>query len=142
MTLAQYSKRLRMVDVNTVASLTTPVLSPGQAFKSQLTIATYKAAQLLSVSSSAAARIEIYGTGVAQNADFSRGLDVPPGAGTAQNLVTDIALDTAPFVWTYQNRVATNGNNPQTSVLYVTVTNIGNGARAITVTLNYVPLES
>lgn len=123
-------------------SITTPFLTPGQAFKGSLTISTYKALQLLSVSASGAARIELYGNSSTQNSDFSRAIDTAPGAGTAQNIITDLALDTAPFRWIFQNRIAGNADTPQQTLIYITVTNIGSFTAALTVSLNYVPTES
>lgn len=122
-------------------SFTTSTLVPGHGQKMIVSLGTYKACQVLGFSAGSAARIEIYGTSTAQSTDFSRPLDTPPPAGTAQNIVTDVALDTAPFIWAFQNRVAANRDSPQVPQLYATVTNIGTGTQAITVTMTYVPLE-
>lgn len=123
------------------ATITTTVLGPGQQFVGTLPNIgrTY---QLLTVASSIAARIQVYGTAIAQTADLSRALDQPPPAGTAQNIITDIALDTAPLNWSFQNRVGANGDNPQVPSAYMTITNLSGAALPITVTLQYVPIES
>jgi hypothetical protein len=73
---------------------------------------------------------------------MSRGLDVAPGAGTAQNIICDVVLDTVPYQWTFQNRTGANGESPQTTAIYVTVTNLNTTSSAVTVTLLYVPLAS
>jgi hypothetical protein len=123
------------------AVITTSVMGPGAQFIGTLPNIgrTY---QLLSVTSNTAARVQIYGTSFAQTADLSRALDQPPAAGSTQNIVTDIALDTAPFSWAFQDRVGANGENPQTPASYMTITNLSAAAVAITVTLNYVPIEN
>ena len=122
------------------ASLTTTSLAPNAKFTGQLVVA--KAAQLLALSANRACRVEFYGTPTAQSLDFSRPLDTPPPAGTVQNIIADIALDTSPFGWPFQNRVGVNGNSPQTTIFYVTVTNLGSVATAITISLLFVPMES
>jgi hypothetical protein len=121
-------------------SLTTPSLGPGARFVSALNIS--KSFQPLLISSTVAARLELYGTATTQAGDAGRGLDVAPPAGTTQNIITDVALDTAPFQWSYQDQVGANADNPQVPLAYLTVTNLSAGSAAITVTLLYVPLES
>lgn len=120
------------------ATTTTPSIGPNVKFTGVLTLA--KAFQLLSVTTSSPARIQFYGTSVARANDLARALDAAPGAGTAQNIICDLVLDTAPYQWTFQDRIAANGDNPQTTLIYVTVTNLDVTSDAITVTLNYVPL--
>lgn len=120
--------------------LKTPTLPPGNTFTSSVTMA--PSFQLLLVTADAACRVEIYGTVAAQLQDIARAVDVPPPAGTMQNLISDVALDTVPFQWSYQNRIGANADNPQTSAIYVTVTNLSaTTSFAFTVTLRFVPLE-
>jgi hypothetical protein len=119
--------------------LVTPILIPGGQFTKSVQMAT--SFQLLSVVASAICRIEIYGTASAQSQDIARAIDVPPPAGTLQNLISDVALDTVPYQWFYQNRIGANADHPQTPTIYITVTNIGTIAAAITLTLQYVPIE-
>lgn len=121
------------------ASVTTALLSPGQQWAGIIPMS--KAFQLIGLSSVSACRVRLYGTQIAQTGDYSRGVDVPPPAGTVQNIICDIALDTNPFQWAFQNRLGTSGNSPQTTILYVTVTNLGASSRPVTITLQYVPLE-
>lgn len=122
------------------ATLTTAVLSPGAKFSGHINLS--KSFQLLSIAISSAARVELYGTANAQSLDLARGLDIPPAAGTAQNIICDVILDTAPYQWSFQNRVGANADTPQSSSVYVTVTNLGTTSAAITVTLAYVPMEA
>jgi hypothetical protein len=122
-------------------ALTTAVLNPGMMFKGVLDIS--KAFQLLSLASSTACRIELYGTKLAQNLDVGRALDTPPPAGVTQNIICDLVLDTNPYQWSFQNRTGNNGDAPvQQADIYVTVTNLGASSTAITVSVLYVPLES
>ncbi len=122
------------------AVLTTTVLAPGQQF-----IGSFNdiglSFQLLSVTSNVPARFELYGTPSAQTADLSRALDQPPPAGTSQGIITDVALDTIPLQWFFQNRIGANGDIPQKTIGYVTVTNLSAAATSIMITLQYVPLE-
>lgn len=122
------------------ATVTTAVLSPNSKFTS--TIGMTRSYQLLSLSVSSSARVQLYGTSVAQSADLSRGLDVPPAAGTAQNIICDVVLDTAPTIWSFQSRMGANADTPQSTVTYITVTNLDTNSDAITVTIQYVPFEA
>lgn len=123
------------------AVITTTVLGPGAQFVGTLPNIG-RSFQLLTVSSNIAARIQLYGTQFAQTADLSRALDQPPPAGTAQGIITDVALDTNPLSWNFQDRVGANGDVPQNPVSYCTITNLSGAAVAITVTLQYVPIEN
>ena len=121
-------------------STTSGSLNPNQSFVSSVQVA--KSFALLGVTTSAPARVQLYGTQAAQTSDAYRGLDVPPPAGTLQGLICDVALDTAPFNWTFQDRVGANCDSPQTPTIYLTLTNIGSASGSISVTLLFVPLES
>lgn len=120
-------------------SVTTPVLNIGDIFTGQLIMA--KSFQLLLVSASATCRVELYGTALAQTLDLSRGLDSPPGAGTFENIISDAVLDTTPFQLYFQNRIGANGDSPQASIIYVSITNIDAVSEPFTVTFQFVPLE-
>lgn len=123
------------------AVITTTVLGPGAQFVGTLPNIG-RSFQLLTVASNTPARIQLYGTAFAQTADLSRGLDQPPPAGTAQGIITDVALDTNPLSWNFQDRVGANGEVPQQPTSYMTITNLSGAAVSITVTLQYVPIES
>lgn len=122
------------------AVMITTVLGPGQRFVNSFNDIGLSF-QLLSVSSTVPARFELYGTANAQMADLSRALDQPPPAGTSQGIITDVALDTAPLQWFFQNRIGANGDIPQRTIAYATITNLSASATSITITLQYVPLE-
>lgn len=123
------------------AVITTTVLGPGAQFVGTLPNIG-RSFQLLTVAANVAARIQIYGTKFAQTADLSRAIDTAPPAGTTQGIVTDVALDNAPFQWNFQDRVGANGDVPQNPVAYMTITNLSGAAVPITVTLQYVPIET
>jgi len=95
---------------------------------------------LLLLSSSATCRVELYGNASIQAGDLARPLDTPPVS--PQNIITDVVLDTVPYQWSWQNRIGANADNPQTSLVYITVTNLNVSSSAITITVSYVPLES
>ncbi len=119
-------------------STKTPVINPGASFTGSFTLS--KVFQLLSLSSSNPSRIRLYGTATEQAADSFRGLDISPPAGTAQNIICDVALDTAPFLWSFQDRVGSNRDNPATSTIYITVTNLEAISDSFTLTFEYVPV--
>ena len=122
------------------AVVRTPVLFPGNKFTG--TIALPKSFQLLSLAVGSPCRIQLYGSALAQSQDSSRALDAAPAAGTTQNIICDVALDTAPYQWAFQNRIGANTESPQTATIYVTLTNLDATSDAITLTVQYVPLES
>lgn len=117
----------------------TPILNPGDTFTGVVSIA--KSFELISVTATAAARVELYGTNLAQVIDSGRALDVAPDAGTAQDIITDVALDTFPYSYSWQNRIAHNGDTPQTAFIYISITNIDTVSVGISVTVQYVALE-
>jgi len=118
----------------------TPVIFPGNKFVGSASLP--KSFQLLSIAVGSPCRVQLYGTALAQSQDLSRALDTPPGAGTAQNIICDVALDTAPYQWSFQNRIGANADNPQSATIFVTITNLDATSDAITLTIQYVPLES
>lgn len=119
----------------------TTVLAPNQQFVSSLNSIGHSF-QLLSVASTSPARVQLYGTASAQTNDLARLIDQPVPAGVTQNIITDVVLDTNPLQWFFQNRIGANGDAPQKTVLYITVTNLTGATTPVTVTLQYVPLES
>jgi hypothetical protein len=116
-------------------------MAAGNTFSSTVTIA--KSFYLQSIATAQPARVELYSTASGQSADLFRAFTVPPGLGTEQGLIADVYLDTAPVVWQLDPAaIGGNADSPQTSTIYITITNLGAGGAAITVTLNYVPLQS
>ena len=122
------------------ASITTGNLNPGQTFVNSFLVA--DSFQLLNISTNSPARVQLYGTNTAQLGDSYRGLDVPTPAGTVQNIICDVVLDTSPYQWSFQNRTGANADSPQTTTVYVTITNLDSTTDVITLTLTYVPIES
>jgi hypothetical protein len=120
--------------------LTTASLAVGSSFVSSVQMS--KSFQLLMVTADNPCRIEVYGTALAQTLDAGRGIDIATLPGTQQDVITDVVLDTLPYRWSWQNRVGANADNPQSTTIYITVTNESAGNTAITISLVFVPLES
>jgi hypothetical protein len=97
-----------------------------------------KTFQLVTIASNSSARIELYGSSQIRSIDSFRAIDTPPDAGTNQGIICDLVLDTSPLIWNFQNLTGTNGDAPQTNVVYAAITNIGTGNTSIVVTLVYV----
>jgi hypothetical protein len=123
-----------------VASITSPVLNPGNAFAGIVLLS--KSNLFLQLAASAPARIRLYSTANAQSSDLSRSLSLPPGLGTVQGIFSDIQLDTVPLLWKYSETVGSNMDTPQSNTIYITFNNIGVASTAITATITYVPLQS
>jgi hypothetical protein len=121
-------------------SITTATISPGTTYTGIITMA--KAFVLLTVSLSAAARIELYGTLNAQTSDLHRPPTIGPGYGVEQGIITDLVLDTAPYVWQSVNVIGANGDTPQTQNIYISVTNLSAASQAYVVSIQFVPVQS
>jgi hypothetical protein len=124
----------------TNTSVKTPLIVSGNKFSGSFTLS--KAFELLSVTATSACRIQLYGTALAQSADAFRLLDVSPPAGTGQNIICDVVLDTSPYLWSFQNREGANADNPVSSTVYITVTNLDTLSDIITLTFSYIPIVS
>lgn len=127
-------------NISKSASITTNVLNPNDIFQGSLLMS--KAFTLLTVTADSAVRIELYGNLNSQNLDISRGLDVPPDAGTTQNIIMDLVLDSSPFMWQTQGVIGVNADSPQSVLIYITITNVGEASLPVTVTFTFVPTES
>lgn len=122
-------------------TVTTSLLAFGSAFVGSVGVA--KSFQLLSVSANAVCEVRLYGTQLAQLHDQSRTNDQPVAPEITNNVISCVTFDTSPYTWPFQNIIGANQNNPQTTTLYVTVINTSpTTSAAITVTLQYVPLET
>ena len=122
-------------------NLTTSILSFGSS--SILSIAVAKSFQLLSVSANAVCEVRLYGSQLAQLHDQPRTNDQPVAPEITSNVIACVTFDTAPYSWPFQNIIAANQNSPQDTTLYVTVFNTSlTTSAAITLTIQYVPLES
>ena len=120
------------------ASLTTTVLAPSGIWKGTVQMA--KGFQLQSVNANSYCRIELYGSKNAQTLDQTRPVSQAPG-NTTQGIILDVVLLTS-LNWKVLDCVGANMDNPQTSTVYVTITNLSTASKAFTVSLSYVQLES
>lgn len=127
-----------------IASVTlqVPALTPGQRFRSRLTM--NPCIQLVSILTTVFGEVRLYSNATVQQADAPRVTDTAPPFEVTQGLITDVVFDTAPLQWTWQNRIAVNSDSPRSSNFYVTVINpsLTIGTSAGRVTISYLPLES
>lgn len=128
-------------------SIITPVLNPNNQYNAIVNIA--KAFTVLRVSVNSAARVELYSTKAAQSVDGPRAasfrsVNNPPPAEIQNQVICDLYLDTIDkFSWVPAWSITgVNGDSPQTTSIYATVTNIGTGSNPIAVTIAYVPIET
>ena len=125
--------------IPTTLVLTTGSLATGASEND--TPAFPKNATLWRVTASQACRIELYATTAAQTADQAgpRPISVPPTPGTQHGVLLDLNLDflnyTSPWLMS-PPALLVNGDSPQNSQLYSTITNLGSTG-AITVTFYY-----
>lgn len=122
------------------AVVKTPQLPPGIQYAGPVSLS--QSFQLVSIATGSPCRVQLYGSAQAQAQDYARGLDVPPAAGTAQGIIFDAVLDTSPYQWVFQNATGANTEEPQSAFAYVTVTNLDQTSDFITLTIQYVPLET
>jgi hypothetical protein len=88
------------------------------------------------------ARVELYGTSTAQIADSGRSYLTFPSASAADNIISDVTLAASnQYSQATVNTTGFNGDSPQSSTIYVTVTNLDAVSAPITVTFTYVPME-
>jgi len=120
------------------ASLTTTVLVPSGVWKGTVQMA--KGFQLQSVNANSFCRIELYGSKQAQTLDQTRPVSQSP-ANTTQGIILDVVLLTS-LNWKILDCVGANMDNPQTTTVYATITNLSTASKAFTVSLSYVQLES
>ena len=131
------STGLQTVTLNYVS----PLLNVGAAAIQSLNVAS-KSYQLVSMTANGPCEVRIYGTAIAQAADFSRAAYAPLAAELNNNMVTDVVLDTAPYKWNWQNRCGANQDSPQASIAYLTVFNTGSGPQNLQISFVVLPLES
>jgi hypothetical protein len=126
----------------TSVSITTPAIVSGSSEVTTLAMA--KMFQVYQVQVSGPTRIRLYATAAAQTLDASRSNSVPPTPGTQHGVLLDLYLDTADK-WNWMcSPIAPGYNNdsPQSTTIYATITNIDTVNAAISLQINYVPLES
>jgi len=120
---------------------TSPLLGVGSSNQQSLNINT-KSFQLVSVTANAACEIRMYGSALAMAVDATRVMDAPPPAEWQNGIITDVVLDTAPYTWNWENRVGCNSDSPQTTNLYIAVTNLNSIPQKIQLSIVLLPLES
>ena len=122
-------------------TVTTPLLATGSTSFQTLNLSA-KSFQLISVKATSACEIRMYGSATAMAIDAARITDAPLPAELANGLITDVVLDTAPFQWFWENRVGCNSDSPQTTNLYIAITNVGETPSLAQVNMVLLPLES
>lgn len=123
------------------ATLNTGLIDVASSFVGSVAIA--KSFQLISLTSTEACEIRMYGTDVVQSFDLARLTDDPVPAEIIPNIITDVIFDTLPYSWQFQSIVAANQSTPQTTTIYVTVINTTDSVLTnVTVNIGFVPLEA
>ncbi len=122
------------------ASYTTAVLAPG-ATESTGSVALRKVSDLLTLATDYPAWVRVYGTAAQRTADASRLItaDPAPGAGVFADVATTAAKPSIPMS---PVPVFVNGDSPVADTGYLAITNRDTVARAITLTLTYLPQEA
>lgn len=122
--------------------LVTPGLTVGQVYSTVIQIA--KAFDVLAFGVNAPARIRLYKTAATQAADLSRTLTQRVPISTQNGIICDMSLQNSnEFSWKCSpDFPGSNGDSPQSTAVYATITNIGAATAAIALTITYVSWES
>lgn len=126
----------------TTVDFTTGSLADGAAEVGTVPIA--KSFLIIQVEVSAAARVELYSSTAARDADAGRAIGVNPPVGTPHGVIGDWYLDgseSAPLLFVASPEVMGANSTNDLDIAY-RVTNKSGGSAAITVTLTVVPEES
>jgi hypothetical protein len=130
----------------TLSTISVTTISLAATAKTNITLVMAKQIALQTITVSAPARIEFYQTAAAMIADAARPNTTPPILGTPHQVIGDWYLNgtpAAPLSFPCSPMVfGQNGDNPQSSNIYVSITNIGAGPTAITATITYVEQET
>jgi hypothetical protein len=97
---------------------------------------------LYKVTVSSPARVELYSTSGAQTLDRGRPATTPVSSGTENEVIGDfnLALSTESPWLCSPAPTGFNGDDPISSTIYLTVTNLNPSTSPITVSLSYLPL--
>lgn len=108
------------------------------------TVALGKAFILIKVVVSAAARIRLYSTAAARDADTARGFTTEPSADSQHQIVLDLLLDgVTGLTWIMSPaRLGFNGDVPAVNNLYYNIRNDSGGNASITVTFTRISMET
>jgi len=120
---------------------TSPLLGAGSSNQQSINIST-KSFQLVSVTANVACEIRMYNTALAMAVDATRAMDAPPKAELANGIIVDVVLDTAPYFWSWPWQGGANADSPQTTNLYLAVTNLSGIPQQVQLNLVMLPLES
>lgn len=104
-----------------------------------------KMAKIRKVVADRGARIRLYRTAAARDADLNRGNATPPTPGTQHGVCAEWYLDGINWALTwYPDPVphVYNGDSPETTTIYYNITNISGSTHTVQVTFTYVPEES
>jgi hypothetical protein len=104
-----------------------------------------KMAKLQKLVADRGARVRLYRTLAARDADRNRGNQTPPTPGTQHGVCADFWLDG--LVWSltwYPDPIPTvyNADVPQTTTIYYNITNLSGSTHTVNVVFMYVPEES
>lgn len=128
-----------------IASVSTPVLNPSIPYTTSVSLA--KTFGLLQIAVTAACRVQLYSTSAFQSADIGRAAFVsgspnPPPPGTENGLIVDVYFTDTPDSWVFSPTWSgSNADFPQTSLIYVTITNTAASSNAITASITYLQQE-
>lgn len=119
-----------------------PALSPQQTFTGVVKL--QESFQLIQLRATQPVEVRTYSTALGQIIDITRLTDAPIPFSTIEGLITDVVLDVTPLLWEWQNRIGANGDDPQSTSVYITVVNPSatTGVVGGTVLILYLPLET
>jgi hypothetical protein len=122
--------------------ITTPALNVGQIYTTVVQIAKSFIIQKIGVN--APSRVELYETAAQQAADMPRSMAIPVPIGTKHGIICDMQLaQPSELSWICSPVFdGSNADSPQSTSVYITVTNIGAFATAIAITFSFVPTQS
>ena len=125
----------------TNTAIVTPPISQGNPYTTSIQMSTVFALYKVVVGSPA--RVELYSTDAFQNADLGRASTTPVTLGSENGIIADFSLALpSESIWICSPApLGFNGDDPISSVIYITVTNLNTSTAPITVNLFYLPLE-
>jgi hypothetical protein len=126
--------------VPTNTGITTPAISRGVPFLASIQMSPLFLLYKVTVSSPA--RVELYCTASSQASDRGRRSTTPVSLGTENGIIGDFSLAlSSEAVWLCSPApTGFNGDDPISSTIYLTITNLQASTKPITVSLFYLPL--
>jgi hypothetical protein len=126
---------------NNISTVTASATSLASGAIAQSTILLARAFTVLSVVCNGALRLRLYSTAAAQTADLNRPNTVPPTPGTNHGVICDLYLasNTQYPLWNLAPVApGSNDDNPQTTNVYCSITNLGVITASLTAAITYV----